>query len=98
MSKKGIVINIVVSVIMFTYIFYKCAGMSGGDFAIIIFNVMTGFLQILLSSIVMKLYFGKINSKILLAIIIMQILELIIFIKWGYSINESIKHYKISTE
>jgi hypothetical protein len=80
---------------MFVYIFYNCAGQSGGDFAIIIFNIMFGFLQVLLSVGIVKIWIKNVDSKIIIiTIILSQVLELIIFMKWGYSINENIKHFK----
>jgi hypothetical protein len=96
MLKKLIVINVLISIIGFIFIFYSYAGVSGGDIAIISANIFFGLLQILFISIFTKKNDNKMKSKIILTVIVVQIVELIIFIKWGYSINESIKHFKFS--
>ena len=91
MLKRWTVINLLISIIMFIFIFYRCVGVSGGDMAIIIFNVMFGLFQILVVATITNRYIGKTNNRIILTIILTQIIELIIFFKWGYSINEFLK-------
>jgi hypothetical protein len=74
---------------MFVYIFYSNIGISGGDMAIIAFNIIFGIFQIIMVAI----FANRNNSKslIIITVIILQIIELIIFIKWGYLINEYLK-------
>ena len=91
MLNRWTVINVLISITMFIYIFHSYAGVSGGDIAIISANILFGLFQILIVATITNRYFGKINNAIILAIIIMQVIELIIFLKWGYSINEFLK-------
>uniref|UniRef100_UPI001C5488A3 hypothetical protein n=1 Tax=Winogradskyella costae TaxID=2697008 RepID=UPI001C5488A3 len=48
---KWILINCLVSFLMFCFIFYKNMGVSGGDMAIYAFNIIFGILQIIIVSI-----------------------------------------------
>jgi hypothetical protein len=91
MVNKYTVLNILISISFFIFIFYSFAGQSGGDMAIIAMNIIFGFIQFSANTI--YLYFKKSNSKnqILTAIFLCQVLETIIFIVWGYQINEFIK-------
>jgi hypothetical protein len=88
MINKWILINIAISVAMFIYIFYYYLGRSGGDMAI---NILFGFFQILLVIIIPNKSSGTIKYKIILFIILIQIMELIIFLNFGYLINEYLK-------
>lgn len=76
---------------MFIYIFHSYVGVSGGDIAIIFANIIFGLFQILIVATITNRYGGKTNNAIILVIVILQIIELIIFLKWGYSINEFLK-------
>lgn len=96
MLKKIILINVLISIIIFSYIFYYYSGISGGDLAICSINIFFGIFQILIACILSKKILGKINSKVVMAIILMQVVELMVFINWGYSINEVIKSYKFN--
>lgn len=87
------IVNILISVFMFCFIFYSHAGVSGGDIAIVALNLMFGLLHIVIMSIFNKFQNRKFGTG-LLTIVICQILQLIIFINWGYSINEFIKSIK----
>ena len=79
---------------MFCYIFLSFAGVSGGDMAIIAFNVIFGIIQtIIIIAFSLKMY-GEINREIILAVFLIQIVELLIFTQWGYVINEFIKNIK----
>ena len=69
-------------------------GVSGGDMAIIIANVMFGFIQALVIIAFSLKRNGKINSKLILAVFLIQIVELLIFMQWGYAMNEFIKNIK----
>lgn len=90
MANKWIVINILLSLIVFMYIFYSYAGMSGGDLAILWGNIMFGLLQILSIAIICRIY-KKRDLQIILAVIIIQAIELLFFLNWGYSVNEFLK-------
>lgn len=91
MLNRWNVINVLTSTTMFICIFHSCAGVSGGDMGIIIYNIMFGLLQIIIVATITNRFLGKTNNRIILIILIMQIIELIIFFKWGYSINEFFK-------
>lgn len=91
MVNRWTVINALISITMFIYIFHSYAGISGGNIAILFANVLFGLFQILIIATITNRYGGKTNGAIILTIIILQIIELIIFLKWGYSINEFLK-------
>ncbi len=88
---KWILINIAISVAMFIYIFYYYLGKSGGDMAIMAINILFGFFQILLVIIIPNKSSKTIKYKIILAILVLQTVELVVFLKFGYSINEYLK-------
>lgn len=76
-----------VSISMFAYIFYSNLGVSGGDMAIMAFNIIFGILQIIMIAI----FTSSTNDKkhlIIITVIILQIIELLVFLKWGFSIKE----------
>jgi hypothetical protein len=91
---KIIIFNILVSFLVFAIIFYIQAGTSGGDMAIIIFNILAGLIHIVL--VCLYFTFKKLNvlSAVNLAIILSQIVEMVIFAEWGYPLNEFIKNFK----
>jgi hypothetical protein len=87
MKNKWIAINALVSISMFAYIFYSNLGVSGGDMAIMAFNIIFGILQI----IIIAVFTSRTNDKkhlIILTVIILQIIELLVFLKWGFSISK----------
>ena len=87
MKNKWIAINALVSISMFAYIFYSNLGVSGGDMAIMAFNIIFGILQI----IIIAVFTSSTNDKkhlIILTVIILQIIELLVFLKWGFSISK----------
>lgn len=92
MLKRIILINTVISILMFVFIFKSYAGQSGGDLAIIFGNIIFGVFQMLANSIYLRI---KTNSnytiKVQLAILAIQIIELVFFILFGYQINEWLK-------
>ena len=87
---KWILINCLISILMYCYIFIKCAGKSGGDMAIYAYNIIFGIIQILTVLILIR---KKPNTfyKVILFIIFCQIIEIIIMTIWGYRINTFIK-------
>ena len=76
---------------MFIYIFFCFLGKSGGDMAIIAMNIIFGFFQILIIAVFPNKDNSIIKYKIIFAIILIQIIELSVFLKFGYSINEYFK-------
>ncbi|TRW97020.1 hypothetical protein [Flavobacterium gawalongense] len=83
-------INIIISITVFIFIFYSNMGKSGGDMAIVIMNFIFGFIQ-LISVLILGLFSKKINYKIIIAIICMQIIEIFVFVNFGREINEYYK-------
>jgi multisubunit Na+/H+ antiporter MnhC subunit len=88
---KWIITNIVVSVGMFFFIFKSYAGVSGGDIAIVMFNIFFGLFQIAAVAIIAWIY-KKSAGKMLLAIVICQAAELLFFIQLGYELNSILRH------
>lgn len=93
MQKRLIVINSIVSVLMFAFIFYSYAGVSGGDIAIACMNVFFGLFQLLVISVYLRIkkidFITKV--KVQLVIVALQAIEFFVFIVWGYQMNEYIK-------
>jgi hypothetical protein len=90
---KHIILNCLLSIVIFALIFYSQAGVSGGDVAIGIFNIMFGLLQMLSAFLVLRKNKGQ-ASSVLLAIVAMQVLEMVVLVNFGYSINEWLKYLK----
>ena len=91
MLKIFIIANVSISISMSLFIFYSYAGISGGDIAIISSNIMFGLFQLLTNSIYLRIKKLNFNIKIQLTIAIMQIIELFIFLVYGYQINIYVK-------
>lgn len=77
---------------MFAYIFYSNLGVSGGDIAIMALNIIFGILQIIMIAIFTKSTNDK-KHLILFTVVILQIIELLVFLKWGFSIKEYLSQY-----
>lgn len=92
MINKWISINALVSISMFAYIFYSNLGVSGGDMAIMALNIILGILQIIMIAIFTKSTNDK-KHLILFTVVILQIIELLVFLKWGFSIKEYLSQY-----
>lgn len=94
MSKlnKWILINCLISFLMFSFIYYKNFGVSGGDMAIYALNLIFGIIQVFT---VIVLIWKKENTfyKIILFILLFQIIEILIMSVWGYRINEFLKSH-----
>lgn len=87
MKNKWLVINALISISMFAYIFYSNLGVSGGDMAIVAFNIIFGILQIIMIAI----FTSRTNDKkhlIILTVIILQIIELLVFLAYGFLISK----------
>jgi hypothetical protein len=77
---------------MFSFIFYKNVGVSGGDIAIYAFNIIFGIIQVIT---VIILVWKKENKfyKIIFFILLFQIIEIMIMTVWGNSLNAFLKSY-----
>lgn len=83
--------NLFISIFMFGFIFYSYAGKSGGDLAIISANIFFGLFQLFVNSIICRIKRIK-PFKIQIFIIACQFIEVIIFLNWGYKLNEFLKY------
>lgn len=84
-------INVLLSIFMFIFIFYCYAGISGSDIAIISANIIFGLVQLLTNSIYLRIKKSKFTIKVQVTIIIVQVIELLTFLIYGYQINEYLK-------
>jgi len=92
MLNRIILINAVISLLMFAFIFKRYAGQSGGDLAIIFANVIFGVLQLLANSIYLRIKTkSNYTIRVQLAILAIQSIELVFFIIFGYQVNEWLK-------
>lgn len=91
MQTKWIWGNVILSVLMFCVIFYLNVGVSGGDIAIVIFNLMFAILQLIVN--VILLYQNKSigTLKIVVTIIMTNIFLIFLFTEFGSGINSWIK-------
>ena len=89
---KWILINCLISFLMFSFIFYKNVGVSGGDIAIYALNIIFGIIQVIT---VIILIWKKENKfyKIIFFILLFQIIEIMIMSVWGNSLNSFLKSY-----
>ncbi|OUS11098.1 hypothetical protein A9Q93_11960 [Nonlabens dokdonensis] len=90
--KKWILINCLISFLMFSFIFYKNVGVSGGDIVIYALNIIFGIIQII-TVIILIWKKEKKFYKIILFILLFQIIEIMIMTIWGNSINAFLKSY-----
>lgn len=88
--KIWILVNFLISFLMFLYIFKSLVGVSGGDIVMYIYNILFGILQISVVSFLIRKKEDKYNIIILL-IMLFQIIEILILYIWGYQINEYLK-------
>jgi hypothetical protein len=89
--KKWMILNLVISVAAFCFIFYSCAGVSGGDIAIGIYIVFSGILQAI-GILLLTKKAKAMRSSLLLGLLLTIFTELFVLVKWGYAINEWVKH------
>lgn len=92
--QKIIIAQIAISFTAFALLFYSYAGESGGDMAIIMFNLIAGILQMVFVSIYFTIRKANVLSPAIAAIILSQVTELTIFAQWGHPINDLIKNFK----
>jgi hypothetical protein len=91
-KRKNIYVNIAISLISFVLIFYLNLAKSGGDIAIVIMSILFCLIQ-LFFLLVYGLITKKINFKLMLIVVVLQIVELVFFFSFGNAIN---KYYKIN--
>ena len=89
---KWIIINCLISFLMFSFIFYQNVGVSGGDIAVYVLNIIFGIIQIITVTILIWKKEKKFY-KIILFILLFQLIEIIIMIVWGNNINAFLKPY-----
>ena len=77
---------------MFSFIFYKNVGVSGGDIVIYALNIIFGIIQII-TVIILIWKKEKKFYKVILFILLFQIIEIMIMTVWGNSINAFLKSY-----
>lgn len=87
----GVGMNIAVSIAIFCLIFYSYAGVSGGDMAIMLMNIIFGLTHIFAIAVWERITKKKANL-VILSLVILQIIELIFFLKYGYEINRWLKN------
>ena len=87
MMKKWIIINSLISIIVFAFIFHTNMSKSGGDMAIGAFNVLFGFIQLITIIGISFKNKSHIIHNTILTVLILQIIEMIILLKWGYQIR-----------
>lgn len=92
---KHIILHCLLSIVIFAFIFYSCAGVSGGDIAVGIFNIIFGAVQLLVTFVFLRKK-KRLLSYTLLAILAMQVLEMVILVYIGEDINRWLKHLKYS--
>ena len=88
--QKFLLINIFLSISFFLLIFYKFLGVSGGDLAIIAFTIITHIILILINAFFFKI---PVETKFYLIILIIAllILEIILFVNFGYYLNDVLR-------
>ncbi|KOS07863.1 hypothetical protein AM493_18720 [Flavobacterium akiainvivens] len=91
---KPVIVNIIISIIIFALVFYSQAGVSGGDMAILLFTVMAGLVHITIAALYNKTAKKRQVLPIVMAIIAMLVLELITVQLFGLEINRWLKQYK----
>jgi hypothetical protein len=89
---KWILINFLISFLIFSFIFYNNVGVSGGDIAIYALNIIFGIIQIITVTILIWKKEKKFY-KIILFILLFQIIEIMIMTVWGNNINSVLKSY-----
>lgn len=87
---KWTAINCTISMSMFFFISYKRAGVSGGDMAIHVFNILFGILQIITIMVLISKKQRTFNSVVLF-IVLLQIVEFFILTTWGHQLNNYLR-------
>jgi hypothetical protein len=91
---KPIIVNIIISIIIFAVVFYSQAGVCGGNMAILLFTVMAGLVHITIAALYNKTTKKREVLPIVMAIIAILVLELITVQLFGLEINRWLKQYK----
>jgi hypothetical protein len=93
MLKKWIIINSLISIIVFAYIFHSHMSKSGGDMAIGALNVIFGFIQLITIIAISFKNKSHIIHNTVLTVVFLQIIQMIILVKWGYDIRNYLINY-----
>ncbi len=88
--QKFFLINTLLSISFFLFIFFKFLGVSGGDMAIIAFTIIIHIILIIINVIFFKI---TIKQKLYLILLILLVLtiEIILFSYFGYYLNEVLR-------
>lgn len=88
----GVTINVAISFSMFCMMFYANANDWGRGIVILAGNIFLGLIQI--SGIIFWAVIKRNNANpFIVSIVILQIIELILLITYGYEINQWLKRF-----
>lgn len=88
MFAKFIPLNILISVVVFLFIFYSRNDALEGESEIILANIVFGIVQLAINSVYLRIKKSNMIFKVQFAIITLQIIELIIVLIYGLQINQ----------
>jgi hypothetical protein len=91
MFQKLLVTNILLSIALFSLIFYYFLGVSGGDMAILAFTIFANILLILVNIIFVKKIQIQLKLYLILVVFLFLIIEIFFFLKFGYYINTMLR-------
>jgi len=83
MLTKLVTLNILISIIVFIFIFLNITEDIDSDSEIILFNIIFGIVQLAINSFYLRFKKSNVIFKILIAIFVLQIIELIIVLIYG---------------
>jgi len=86
----GRIINIIISLFVFSWIFYSFCKESGGDMIIIVYSIMFGIFHSLSILIIGKLFAKKIDFTLIGIILILIVFYIIIVSYFGIHIRNLI--------
>jgi uncharacterized membrane protein YsdA (DUF1294 family) len=88
MFAKFIPLNILISVVVFLFIFYSRNDALEGESEIILANIVFGIVQLVINSVYLRIKKSNMIFKVQFTIITLQIIELIIVLIYGLQINQ----------
>lgn len=92
--KRAVMVNGIISVVIFAMTFYSFAGKSGGDIAILGFTILLGLAHIAISALYNGITKKRNVLAIVLVIIAMLALEITLLQVVGLEINRWLRQYK----
>lgn len=92
--KRAVMVNGIVSAVIFVLMFYAYAGKSGGDIAILASTILLGLVHIAVAAVYNSIAKKRNVSAILLVIITMLALEITVLQVVGLEINNWLRQYK----